>query len=154
MSSNMTAPYKTLFNFGNTTVNYSYMYFAKMITRKPKNDNLTNITKLYPLLESKQWHLLLKRTLWWCDITWKPRIGRLFTACKCIQYKKSFEPCHWEKQIWLKPEDCQTPDLWDRPAAPHMKALRKNILVETILLLKRVPSLALRNHFNSSFKTG
>ena len=31
----------------------NYNYFAKIMTRKPKIVNLTNVTELYPFLESK-----------------------------------------------------------------------------------------------------
>ena len=31
-------------------LNYSYMYFAKIMTRKAKVSNLTNMTELYPFL--------------------------------------------------------------------------------------------------------
>ena len=49
-----------------TFLNYSY--FAKITTRKPKIDNLTNTTKLYPFLESKKWYLLFKGILRSCDL--------------------------------------------------------------------------------------
>ena len=32
----------------------NYGYFAKIMTRKPKIGNLTNMSKLYPFLESKK----------------------------------------------------------------------------------------------------
>ena len=32
----------------------NYSYFTKIVTRKPKIGNLTNMTELYPLLESKK----------------------------------------------------------------------------------------------------
>ena len=38
----------------------NYSYFAKIMTRKPKIGNLTKLTELYPLLESKRWYLLFK----------------------------------------------------------------------------------------------
>ena len=38
----------------------NYSYFAKIVTRKPTIGNLTNMTELYPFLESKKWHLLLR----------------------------------------------------------------------------------------------
>ena len=56
--SNMAASYKTLeiLKFLNCS------YFAKIMTRKPKIGNLTNMAKLYdPFLESKKWYLLLRR---------------------------------------------------------------------------------------------
>ena len=47
MSSNMAAPFKTLLI--NLQIlkflNYSYMYFAKIMTKKPKIGNLTNMTE-------------------------------------------------------------------------------------------------------------
>ena len=45
-------------------------------------DNLTNMTDLYPFLETKEWHLLFKAILWWRDVTWKPRL--LFSAYKLL----------------------------------------------------------------------
>ena len=42
----------------------NYSYFIKIMTRKPKIGNLTNMPKLYPFLESKKWHLLFKGILW------------------------------------------------------------------------------------------
>ena len=35
-------------------------YFAKIMTRKPKIGNWTNVTELYPFLESKKWYLLFE----------------------------------------------------------------------------------------------
>ena len=43
----------------------NFSYFAKIKTRKPKIGNLTNMTELYPFLESKKWHL---RILWSRDL--------------------------------------------------------------------------------------
>ena len=34
----------------------NYSYFTKIMTRKPKIGNLTNITELYPFPQSKKWH--------------------------------------------------------------------------------------------------
>ena len=42
----------------------NYSYFAKIMTRKPNIGNLSNMTKLYPFLESKKWHLLFEGILW------------------------------------------------------------------------------------------
>ena len=56
MLSNMAAPYETLIL---ETLNFlNYSYFAKIMTKKPKN--LTKVTELYPFLESRKWLLLLK----------------------------------------------------------------------------------------------
>ena len=41
----------------------NYIYFAKSMTRKPNIGNLTNVTELYPFLESKKWYLLFKGIL-------------------------------------------------------------------------------------------
>ena len=60
MSTNMAAPYKTLSNFINI-LNYSYS--AKIMTRKSQIGNLTNVTELYPFLESKKWYLLFEGIL-------------------------------------------------------------------------------------------
>ena len=38
----------------------NYSYFAKIMTGKPKIGILTNMTELYPFLESKKWYLLLR----------------------------------------------------------------------------------------------
>ena len=35
----------------------NYSYFARIMTRKPKNGNLTKVTELYSFLESKKWNL-------------------------------------------------------------------------------------------------
>ena len=51
----------------------NYSFFAKIMTRKPNIGNLTNMTELYPFLESKKWYLLFKGILSW----WKPSIDRL-----------------------------------------------------------------------------
>ena len=51
-SSNMAIHYKTLFNFENIGF-FNYSYFAKIMSRKPKIGNMTNMTELYPFLESK-----------------------------------------------------------------------------------------------------
>ena len=51
----------------------NYIYFAKVMSRKPNIGNLTNMTELYPFLESKKWYLLFKGILSW----WKPSIDRL-----------------------------------------------------------------------------
>ena len=64
-----------LYNFGNIYIfklqllcqNYDYC-------TKPKIGNLTNMTELYPFLESNKWHLLFKGILWWSDLWWKPAI--------------------------------------------------------------------------------
>ena len=45
-----------------------YSYFAKITTRKPKIGKLTNVTELYPFLQSKKWYMLLKGILWSCDL--------------------------------------------------------------------------------------
>ena len=47
ISSNTAVPYKMfeILKF------LSYSYFVKIMTRKPKIGNLTNMTELYPLLE-------------------------------------------------------------------------------------------------------
>ena len=34
---------------------FNHSYFAKSMTRKPKIGNLTNVTELYPFLESEKW---------------------------------------------------------------------------------------------------
>ena len=39
-------------------------YLAKIMNRKPKTGYLTNMTELYPFLESKKWYLLFKGILW------------------------------------------------------------------------------------------
>ena len=44
-------------------------YFTKIMTRKPKIGNLTNMTELYPFLKSKKWYLLFKGILWSREIT-------------------------------------------------------------------------------------
>ena len=75
--SNMAAPYETLFNFLKFL---DYSYFTKIMTSRAKLGNLTNMTELYPFLESKTWHLLFKGILWSCDFAWKPRIRR-FPSC-------------------------------------------------------------------------
>ena len=54
MSSNMPAPYKTLLIILEILKLLNYSYFAKIMTRKPKIGNLTNMTELYPFLESKK----------------------------------------------------------------------------------------------------
>ena len=41
-------------------------YFTKIMTRKPKNGNLTKVTE--PFLESKKWYLLFKGILWSRDL--------------------------------------------------------------------------------------
>ena len=46
----------------------NYSYFAKIMTRKLKIGNLTNVTELYPFLESKKWYLLFKGILWSRDL--------------------------------------------------------------------------------------
>ena len=51
-------PWKTLFIILGILKFLNYSYFAKIMTRKPKIVNLTNMTELYPFLESKKWHLL------------------------------------------------------------------------------------------------
>ena len=51
MSPNMAAPYETLCNFGNIV---DYSHFAKIMTRKWKIGNLTNMTEFYPFLELKK----------------------------------------------------------------------------------------------------
>ena len=56
------APHKTLFNSRNIDFFY-YSYFAKIMTRKSKIGNLTNMTELYPFLVSTKWHLLIKGIL-------------------------------------------------------------------------------------------
>ena len=56
MSSNMATPYKTLFIILEILKFLKYSYFAKIRKiRKPKIGNLTNVTELYPFLESKKW---------------------------------------------------------------------------------------------------
>ena len=39
---------------------FNYSYFAGIMTRKPKIDDLINMTKLHPFLETKKWYLLLR----------------------------------------------------------------------------------------------
>ena len=39
---------------------FNYSCFAKIMNRKPKIGNLTNMTELYPFLESKKWYLLFE----------------------------------------------------------------------------------------------
>ena len=58
----MAAPYKTLLILEIMTF-LNYSYFAKIMTRKSKIGNLTNVTELYPFLESKKWHVIFKRIL-------------------------------------------------------------------------------------------
>ena len=51
-----TWPPHTNLSYGNIDIfelQQSYMYFAKIVTRKPKIGNLTNMTELYPFVESK-----------------------------------------------------------------------------------------------------
>ena len=62
----------------------NYSYFTKIMTRKPKIDNLTKVTKLCPFLESKK--VVFKGILWSHDITWKPRIVKI---CKYSKYLTS-----------------------------------------------------------------
>ena len=61
----MASPYKTLLEILKF-LNYSY--FANIRTRKPNISNLTNMTELYPFLESKKWYTLFKGILWSCDL--------------------------------------------------------------------------------------
>ena len=53
MSSNMAAPYKTLFIIFVLLKFLNYSYFTKIMTRKPKLGDLANMTKIYPFPESK-----------------------------------------------------------------------------------------------------
>ena len=46
----------------------NYSFFTKIMTRKPNIGNLTDMTELYPFLESKKWHLLFKGILWSRDL--------------------------------------------------------------------------------------
>ena len=46
----------------------NYSYFTKIMTEKPEIGNLTNMTKLYPFLESKKWYLLFNWILWSHDL--------------------------------------------------------------------------------------
>ena len=71
MTSNMAAPYSLTLEILRF-LNHSY--FVKIITREPKIGNLTNMTGLYPFLETKKRYLLFKGILWSRDATWKPRI--------------------------------------------------------------------------------
>ena len=48
-------------------------YFAKIMTRKPKIGNLTNMTELCPFLESK------KKILWSLDLL----VKTINTKCRC-----------------------------------------------------------------------
>ena len=95
----MAAPYKTLFiileilNFSN------YSYFAKIMTRKPKIINLTNMTELYPFLESKKRHLLSKGILWSRDLLVKTiniehRVKLTFRAIALHQNEVSNVSCY------------------------------------------------------------
>ena len=44
-------------DFGNIEIfELQLQYFTKIMTRKPKIGNLTNITELYPFPQSKKWH--------------------------------------------------------------------------------------------------
>ena len=45
------------------------------MTGKPKIGNLTNITELYPFLESNKWYLLFKEILWSRDLLMKASIA-------------------------------------------------------------------------------
>ena len=44
------------------------------MTGKPKTGNLTNMTELYPFLESKKWFLVFKVILWSRDLLVKTLI--------------------------------------------------------------------------------
>ena len=50
----MAAPYKTLFIILEILKFLSCSYSAKIMTRNPEIGNLTNMTELYPFLESKK----------------------------------------------------------------------------------------------------
>ena len=65
-------PYKTQLQI------WKYWNFWTTTTRNPKIGNLTNMTELYPFLESKKLHLLFKGILWSCDITWKQYLCHFF----------------------------------------------------------------------------
>ena len=60
-------PIQNCLNFGNIET-FNYSYFAKITTRKPKIGILTNMTELYPFLDSKKWYLLFKGILWSRDL--------------------------------------------------------------------------------------
>ena len=53
-------PQKTLFIILEIVKFLNYSYFAKIMMRKPNIVNLTNMTELYPFLESEKWYLLFK----------------------------------------------------------------------------------------------
>ena len=60
----------------------NYSFFAKIMTRKPKIGILTNMTELYPLLESKKWYLLFNGILWSRDLLVKTiNLYLLFGRC-------------------------------------------------------------------------
>ena len=67
LSSNMAAPYETLYIILEILKFFNYSYFAKIMTRKPEIGNLTDMTELYPFLESKM-YLLFKGVLWSRDL--------------------------------------------------------------------------------------
>ena len=58
----MGQPFRKLFNFGKF---FNYSYLAKIMTRKPKIGNLTNVTKLYPFLRVKKSGMCYLRGISW-----------------------------------------------------------------------------------------
>ena len=64
----MATRYKTQFIIFGKLRFLNYTDSAKFMTRKPKIGNWTNMTKLYPFLESKKSYLLFKGILWSRDL--------------------------------------------------------------------------------------